>query len=253
MAAPAIVAAAASRSASASTIEAFWPPISHCAAAPRSTAIRATARPVSTDPVNGHRGDARVPDERRACIAAPLHEPAARASGSSGARHSQQRLGARGRIRRRLPHARVAVGERRRELPCRDGDGEVPGRDQRHDAPRPPPREEQRAAVGRRVGVAVGIERRLGLVAQDRGRAGDLRARFDDRLSDLAADEVGEAGRGGLDPRRRAVQGIRARLPRQRGVAGRGRARGRDRPVDVDAAAGHERADCGRRDRRGSG
>ena len=52
MAAPAMAAAERSRSASASTSEAFWPPISHWPAAPRSTSTRATPAPVAAEPVN---------------------------------------------------------------------------------------------------------------------------------------------------------------------------------------------------------
>ena len=46
-----MIAAAAAGSASASTIEAFWPPISHWAAAPRPASRSATVRPVRSDPV----------------------------------------------------------------------------------------------------------------------------------------------------------------------------------------------------------
>ena len=108
---------------------------------------------------------------------------------------------------------------------------------------RPPPGHEERAAVGRRIRLAVGIERGLGVVAKDRGGARDLAARLHDRLSHLAADERGERFGVGLDPGRGARQGIGARLarrtcPRRRGVRRRG-----DGAVDVDPAARREHPD----------
>jgi hypothetical protein len=52
IAAAAIAAAAASWSASGSTMAGFCPPISHCTGMPRATARRATACPAPTEPVN---------------------------------------------------------------------------------------------------------------------------------------------------------------------------------------------------------
>ncbi len=51
IAAPAIIAAAADGSASASTIAAFCPPISACTGIPRWVAVTATARPTAAEPV----------------------------------------------------------------------------------------------------------------------------------------------------------------------------------------------------------
>ena len=147
-------------------------------------------------------------------------------------------VGADGRVLGRLHHADVAVGQRRGELPQRDGQREVPGGDQADDAARHLAGEQQRAAVRRREAGALGVERRGGVEAEDGGRPGDLTAGLGDRLADLAADQRRQLAGLDLEPvggpaqRLAAGGGGRprpARAPPRRRGGGHGR--GRSRPT----------------------
>ena len=118
------------------------------------------------------------------------------------------------RVPGRLEHDGVAVGERRRGLPQRDREREVPRRDQPRDAARAAAGDQQRAQIRRRRGgvrVAVRVQRRLRLVAQDPHGAAVLADRLGQRLADLADHQIHELVLGGVDGRGRRVQRVGAR------------------------------------------
>src|SRR5204863_482930 len=106
---------ARSRSASSSTMTALWPPISACTFLPSGAAFVLIPRPVCVEPE--HEVDDAVRD---ACVNERSHELD---------RAERRQL-------RRLEHDGVAADERARELPARNVDGKVPGRDQADDAER---------------------------------------------------------------------------------------------------------------------
>ena len=179
--------------------------------------------------------DSRMRDQRRARLAGTLCQ----LDGAIGQCVPQQ-LEHRGRARRRvlarLPHADVAVRQRRRQLPERYGHREVPGRDQPHHSPRLPPRHQQRAPVRRRERLAVRIERHLRVKPQDRDRPRQLAASLRDRLSDLAHDQCRQLLRSRLQRVRDRRQPGPARRCRGTRVPAGGRRRVLHRPVDLDAA-----------------
>ena len=152
-------------------------------------------------------------------------------------------VGADGRVLGWLHHADVAVGHRRGELPQRDGQREVPGRDQADDAARHLAGEQQRAAVGRREAGALGVERRGGVEAEDGGRPGDLTPGLGDRLADLAADQRCQLAGLDLEPvggpaQRLAAGGGSGLRPARRRLGGAA-----DGVVEIDPARRPNAAD----------
>ena len=109
----------------------------------------------------------------------------------------------------RLEYGRVAVGEARGGLPQRDGDGEVPRREQRRDSDRDVPGHQQLVGSGGRDGLAVRQQRRLGVVPQDRHTPRDLAAGLGQRLADLTDNQAGDLGRPLLECARRIGQCLR--------------------------------------------
>ena len=179
MAAPAITFAAFSTSASGRTIEAFRPPISACEAIPRAVAAAATCSPDRGRAGEGH--DVGELDQRLARRAG-AGDDVEHALGQRLAQELLEEQRAGDGVRRGLEDDGVAVGHGRRGLPQRDGEREVPGRDEPGDAARAAAAHQQRAQVGRRGGgdgVAVGVQRGLRLVAQDPHGAGVLAHRLD--------------------------------------------------------------------------
>ena len=131
-----------STSASGSTIAGFWPPISACTAHP---ARRGRERHLATDHCGpGERHDVGLGHDRPAGLAVTGkhgEQPVGQYRGEQGGQ--PQRRGRR--LRRRLEHDGVAERQRRRGLPDRDGDREVPRGDEPGDAARPAPGVEQPA------------------------------------------------------------------------------------------------------------
>ena len=122
---------ACARSASSSTTSGFLPPISSCtffrlARALLGNALAHASRAGEADGV-----DAGVVDQRVTDDAAAAHDQVEHARRHAAAADDLgQRPGAAGHQVGRLEHHAVAVGQRRGDLPGRNGDGEVPGRDQ---------------------------------------------------------------------------------------------------------------------------
>ncbi len=147
-------------------------------------AVRAGEREAADERARGERlahGGAGAGDEV---------EDAGRQAGVLQALDELERRQRRG--RRRLEDDGVAVGERRRDLPGRDGDGEVPRRDDGDHAERLAPAEQHRLGrVGRQhfAGAAPAL---AGEVAQDVARPRDLAPGLRDRLALLARERGGD-------------------------------------------------------------
>ena len=179
---------ALSRSASASTTSGFLPPISICTRAWRSIAAAPTLAPVRWDPVKDTPSTPSWFDQRRARLAVAQHQ-VEHALGHAALGDDLRQLN---RQRRRvvggLHHHRVAEGERGGRFPRRNGDWEVPRRDQAEHA--------HGLAVGGDVQTgarglqraAVAAQRLAAEIAEDAGRAHDLAHALAAQLALFAAD-----------------------------------------------------------------
>ena len=178
---------AASSFASSATISGLWPPSSSWTRLPSDAARSRTPWPTGTEPVNEIAGHPRVVHERLADLAAAADHDVEHALGKLGLleRASEMQSGQR-RVLRELQHHRVAVRERRRQLPRRDRRREVPRRDQPDDPERSPAR--VHARPGRRL--LEHLTHRAPALAreepEDLRRAGRLHARLPQRLAHLA-------------------------------------------------------------------
>ena len=201
--------AASSRSASASTMVGFLPPISSCTRARRLPHTSATLPPVASDPVN---------EMARTCscaTSAPPASPRPCTTLSDAGRQAglDEDLGQPRRAERRqfrgLEHHGVAADQRRAGLPRRNGDGEVPRRDRADDAERRPQRVHEHAVAFRRDDAAVQPRALAAVVPQDVDGAADFALRLGQRLAFLArhlpGDRIGAGLEqvGGLDTARR--------------------------------------------------
>ena len=155
----------------------------------------------------GDRADERVTNELCACCRAGSREHVEHAGRQAGFGEALGDVDARPRrLIRELEHDDVAVDERRRELPDRDRDREVPGRDQAHYADRTPQRVQPLVGNRRLVQLA---DRPPGLtcgVAEDRGRPRGLEPGFAQRLAHLRRHVSRDALGARLDRVRRPVQ-----------------------------------------------
>ena len=137
-----------------------------------------------------------------------------------------------------LEHDGVPVDEGRRELPDRDRDREVPGRDEADDADRPPQRVQplvRHGGLEHLADRAPGLARR---VAEDRRGPQRLEARLAQRLPHLRGHVVRDLLRAGLEHVRRLRQERRP-LGRGQGRPGGERLAGRlDRRARVVRVGG---------------
>jgi hypothetical protein len=121
---------AMSRSASSSTTSGFLPPISSWNFACPRDAGHGDLAPGLDRAGEADRVDVGMIEQRLADHRAAAHDEVEHALRQAGARQDLgQRPGAAGHEVGRLEHDAVAVGQRRRDLPGRDGDREVPRRD----------------------------------------------------------------------------------------------------------------------------
>ena len=114
---------------------------------------------------------------------------------------------------RQLQHDGVAVDERGSHLPGGNRRREVPGRDQPDDAERPPQRVELEPVADCSYSSPFGRPRLAGEVAEDRGRAGRLHARFAQRLAHLARHVRAPSPRRAPRSRWRRASAPRRALP----------------------------------------
>ncbi len=135
-----------------------------------------------------------------------------------------ERLRARGRVDRRLPHDGVAAQQRRHDVPGRHRHREVPGGDHHHDADRLPEGEQLLVRHLRRHGLAVEAP---ALPEEEAAGVDDLlhlAAGLGQRLADLARHQAGQRLGVGLDEvpqvrddaaadRRGHVRPVRCRRP----------------------------------------
>ena len=166
---------ASSRSASSSTMVGFLPPISSWTRAKCSVALRVDAGAGGVRAGEGEAADEGARGKRRpdrGAGAGDEVEDAGRQAGVLQALDELERRERRG--RRRLEDDGVAVDERRRDLPRRDGDREVPRRDDGDDAERLAAAEQHRLRRVGRQHVAAEAPALAGEVAQDVARPRDL-------------------------------------------------------------------------------
>ena len=208
IAAPAIVAAAESRSASASTMAGFWPPISAWTGMPRRAARSTMPRPVATDPVKETACTA------RAASNSPTLEPESgamlRSLGQVRRRQFNQTKRGTERRRCRLDDDPVAHGERGSALPQRDRHREVPRADRSDHADRMTLDDQLPIPAWRGIDRGLGIERRLGVVTKDRHSPRDLAAGLRDGFADFARGQFRERGGVCLDRCRPAAESTTA-------------------------------------------
>ncbi len=183
---------ARSRSASSRTTSGFLPPISSCTRACRLIAPWATRAPDALRAGEGDAVDIRMVDDcaSDAALADDEVEDARRRTGFVDDGRQRMRNGRR--RSRRLHHDGVAEGQRRRGLPRRNRDREIPRRDHAVDADRlaigrdvqPGPRRVQR--------LAVAAYRLAGEIFEDASRAHDFAGTFGERLAFLARQQFAE-------------------------------------------------------------
>ena len=232
---------ASSRSASASTITQFLPPISDTTRLtwPWPSGVSAAARRISR-PTGARAGerdhvDARVADERRADLAEAGQERQRLARHARLVQGVHERAGARRRLLGRLQDRRVPGGQRGGGHPAGDRQREVPGRDHRRHAAR---------RVAHRVALAGHLHQRAALVELDRlarvvleevDRLADVAVGLRPRLGALAHLERGQLEPALAQDRRGAAQhlgalGGGARAPLAEAALGRLDRRRRRRP-----------------------
>ena len=125
------------KSASASTMVGFLPPISSWMRSRRLEASACSQSPISQEPVKRDRLERLGVHQRAAQFAARAGDEVDHALGNARLvqrLHDAPRAQRRG--RGRLEHHGVAADQRRRQLPGRNGAGEIPRRDQPHHADR---------------------------------------------------------------------------------------------------------------------
>ena len=211
---------ATSRSASASTMVGFLPPISSCTRASRSAPIFAMPRPTASEPVNEMARTFGCATSGIADVAARAGDEVEHALRNAGFMQDLDEPHARERrLRRRLDHHGVAGDQRGRELPRRDGDGEVPGRDQRDHAERLADGVHEHARPLGRNRVAREARAFAAEIFEDADGARHLALRLGDRLAFLAAEQIGHV----VEPRFEQLRGL------QQDLAAHGRRRRRPR------------------------
>ena len=99
----------------------------------------------------------------------------------------------------RLEHHGIAVAERRRDLPGRDGDREVPRRDDADHAHRLARHLDADARTHRRHALTRKAQRLTGEELEDLSGAGDFADAFGERLALFAAQQLAEFGLAGED------------------------------------------------------
>src|SRR5207248_6977925 len=138
-------------------------------------------------------GDARIVEQRVADLRALAHHQVEDPSGKAGlADDLGERPGAAGHQLRGLEYHRVAVAQRRRDLPGRDGDREIPRRDDRDDAERLARDLDADAGAHRLHDLAGDAQRLAGEELEDVGRAHHFARRLRQRLALLARQQIAE-------------------------------------------------------------
>src|SRR5919197_5841153 len=212
-----------------------WPAFPNTAAGAGAAACSRSASAKTTLADLGRAGEAdlrhvRVLDEPAADRAPRAGDDVQDALGESGVeRELGEPQGGQGGELGGLEHDGVPAGERRAELPRRDGDWEVPGDDQADDAERLPERHVDAARDGNRLAEV--LVDGAGVEVEDVRDHGDLGAGVGDRLADVPRLEARELLAVLLDERREPAEEACAVGGRDGTPGGEGGARGGDRGV----------------------
>ena len=142
-----------------------------------------------------------------------------------------------------LQHNRVAEGQRRGHLPGRNGDGEVPGRDQAIDADRFAIGLDFDAGTGGFQILAVAAQGFAGEIFEDAGGAGGLADGFGKGLAFFACQELTDDFLALHDQAAGLVQDVGADFGAGGGPGGLGAAGGFDGLVHIFRAAVRESGD----------
>ena len=161
-------------------------------------------------------GDTAIVDEDRSDLRPASHDEVERAGRQAGAADNlRQRPGAARRRVRWLEHDRVPVGQGRGDLPGRDRDRKIPGRDERDHANRLARDVHRHAGPHRGDQLAGGPQRLAGEELEDLAGAADFTARLGRRLALFTRQQIAKLGLTRQDFRADAIEGVRALLRRR--------------------------------------